>query len=97
VFIVEDTPSTRLDRLFSRRHGESYRRKIRSGASFGFLTAGEWRWMFRGMGLEPETRRLSRLCRSILQPFARTVFVLRKTVEASPGRPRLNSLVTSTT
>ena len=78
VIIVEDTPSTGLDRLFSRRHGERYRKKIASRAAFGFLTAGEWRWLFRGMGLEPETRRLSRFCRSILQPFARTVFVLRR-------------------
>ena len=30
------------------------------------------------MGLEPEARPLSRFCRSILQPFARTAFVLRK-------------------
>jgi ubiquinone/menaquinone biosynthesis C-methylase UbiE len=78
VFIVEDTPATRFDWLFSRRHGESYRRRIKSKASFGFLTAGEWRWLFRGIGIEPETRPLSRFCRSILQPFARTVFVLRR-------------------
>lgn len=78
VFIVEDTPSTPFDWLFSRRHGESYRRKIKSTAAFGFLTAGEWRWLFRGIGIEPETRPLSRFCRSILQPFARTVFVLRR-------------------
>jgi ubiquinone/menaquinone biosynthesis C-methylase UbiE len=78
VFIVEDTPSTPIDRVFSRRHGESYRRKIGSGVPFGFLTAGEWCWLFRGMGLEPEARPLSRFCRSILQPFARTMFVLRK-------------------
>jgi hypothetical protein len=44
------------------------------------------------MGLEPETVPLSRFCRSVLQPFARTAFTLRKprtlaavrTVEASP-------------
>jgi ubiquinone/menaquinone biosynthesis C-methylase UbiE len=78
VVIVEDTPSTAFDRLMNRRHGESYRRKIHSTASFGFLTEGEWRWLFRGMGLEPETHPLSRFCRSIVQPFARTAFVLRK-------------------
>jgi ubiquinone/menaquinone biosynthesis C-methylase UbiE len=77
VFIVEDTPATVLDRAFSSHHGESYRKKIKSRAPFGFLTADEWRWLFRGMGLEAETRRLSRFCRSLLQPFARTVFVLR--------------------
>jgi ubiquinone/menaquinone biosynthesis C-methylase UbiE len=75
--VVEDTPVTLVDRLMNRRHGESYRRQIKSTAAFGFLTAGEWRWLFRGMGLEPEARRLSRFCRSILQPFARTAFLLR--------------------
>jgi ubiquinone/menaquinone biosynthesis C-methylase UbiE len=78
VVVVEDTPSTAFDRLMNRRHGESYRRKIRSTAAFGFLTAGEWRWLFRGMGFEPEIHPLSRFCRSIIQPFARTAFVLRK-------------------
>ena len=78
VVIIEDTPSTVFDRLMNRRHGEAYRRKIGSTAAFGFLTEGEWRWLFRGMGLEPEARPLSRFCRSILQPFARTAFILRK-------------------
>jgi ubiquinone/menaquinone biosynthesis C-methylase UbiE len=77
VFVVEDTPATPLDRLFSHRHGESYRQRIKSRAPYGFLTTGEWRWLFHGMGLEPEIRRLSRFCRSILQPFARTAFLLR--------------------
>ncbi len=80
VFIVEDTPVTPLDRAVSHRHGESYRRKIGSRAPFGFLTAGEWGWLFRGMGLEAEARPLSRFCRSILQPFARTAFLLRTPV-----------------
>jgi ubiquinone/menaquinone biosynthesis C-methylase UbiE len=83
VVVVEDTPSSAFDRLMNRRHGEAYRRKIHSTAAFGFLTAGEWRWLFRGMGLEPEAHPLSRFCRSILQPFARTMFVLRK-VRALP-------------
>jgi ubiquinone/menaquinone biosynthesis C-methylase UbiE len=77
VVIVEDTPATLLDRIMNRRHGETYRRRIKSTASYGFLTEGEWRWLFRGMGLEPEARPLSRFCRSILQPFARTAFLLR--------------------
>ena len=85
VVIVEDTPALAFDRLMNRRHGESYRRKIRSTAAFGFLTAGEWRWLFRGMGLEPEARPLSRFCRSILQPFARTAFVLRKSRALVPN------------
>ena len=79
VFILEDTPTTALDRFVSQRHGDSYRRKIDSDAPFGFLTPAEWRWLFRGMGLEPESYELSRFCRSVLQPFARTAFTLRKT------------------
>ncbi len=85
ILIIEDTPSNLFDRLFNRRHGETYRRKIRSTAAFGFLTAGEWRWLFRGMGIEPETRPLSRFCRSILQPFARTLFVLTRPRSNAPA------------
>jgi ubiquinone/menaquinone biosynthesis C-methylase UbiE len=85
VLIVEDTPSTPIDRVFSHRHGEAYRRKIGSRAPFGFLTAGEWCWLFRGMGLDPEAHPLSRFCRSILQPFARTMFVLRAPAVAGVG------------
>jgi|tagenome__1003787_1003787.scaffolds.fasta_scaffold20484113_2 SAM-dependent methyltransferase len=89
VFILEDTPTTTFDRLVSRRHGEAYRRKIDSDAPFGFLTSNEWLWLFRGMGLEAETTPLGRFCRSLVQPFARAAFVLRKTarpaaVENSP-------------
>jgi SAM-dependent methyltransferase len=78
LFILEDTPSTAFDRFVSQRHGETYRRKIESDAPFGFLTATEWRWMFRGMGVEAESAELSRFCRSVFQPFARTAFLLRK-------------------
>jgi SAM-dependent methyltransferase len=78
LFILEDTPTTAFDRFVSQRHGDAYRRRIDSDAPFGFLTPAEWRWLFRGMGLEPESHELSRFCRSVLQPFARTVFTLRK-------------------
>jgi SAM-dependent methyltransferase len=78
LFILEDTPTTAFDRFVSQRHGDSYRRKIDSDAPFGFLTPAEWQWLFRGMGLEAESAELSRFCRSVLQPFARTAFVLRK-------------------
>ena len=78
VFILEDTPTTALDRFVSRRHGEAYRRKIASDAPFGFLTPNEWLWLFRGMGLEAEATSLSRFCRSVAQPFARAAFVVRK-------------------
>ena len=78
LFVLEDTPTTAFDRFVSQRHGDAYRRKIDSDAPFGFLTPAEWGWLFRGMGLEPESQELSRFCRSMLQPFARTVFTLRK-------------------
>jgi SAM-dependent methyltransferase len=78
VFILEDTPTTALDRFVSQRHGEAYRRKIASDAPFGFLTPNEWLWLFRGMGLEAEATSLSRFCRSVAQPFARAAFVVRK-------------------
>lgn len=78
VFLIEDTPTTALDRFFNHRHGEAYRRKIDSVAPFGFLSPREWSWLFRGMGVEAQSRPLGRFCRSILQPFARTAFVLRK-------------------
>jgi ubiquinone/menaquinone biosynthesis C-methylase UbiE len=90
LFVLEDTPTTAFDRYVSQRHGDAYRRKIDSDASFGFLTPAEWQWLFRGMGLEPVSHELSRFCRSVLQPFARTAFTLRKprgaelAVEPSP-------------
>jgi len=97
--ILEDTPTTAFDRFVSQRHGDAYRRKIDSDAPFGFLTTAEWRWLFRGMGLEPESRALPRFCRSVLQPFARSVFTLRKArgraagaaVEASTPADELSS------
>jgi SAM-dependent methyltransferase len=87
VFILEDTPTTALDRFVSHRHGDAYRRKIDSSAPFGFLTPAEWRWLFRGMGVEAESAELSRFCRSVLQPFARTAFVLRKPRPANDVTP----------
>jgi SAM-dependent methyltransferase len=88
VFILEDTPTSAFDRIANHRHGEAYRKRIESAAPFGFLTPGEWRWLFRGMGFEAETRTLSRLCRSVWQPYARTAFLLRKPQPAaSPVGP----------
>ncbi|HEX3696672.1 MAG TPA: class I SAM-dependent methyltransferase [Polyangia bacterium] len=88
LFVLEDTPATAFDRFVSRRHGDAYRRKIASDAPFGFLTRAEWRWLFRGMGLELESRPLSRFCRSLFQPFARTAFTVRK-----PARLALTTAV----
>jgi SAM-dependent methyltransferase len=87
LFILEDTPTTAFDRFVSQRHGDAYRRKIDSDAPFGFLTPTEWRWLFRGMGLEAESAELPRFCRSVLQPFARTAFVLRKARPANDVTP----------
>ena len=77
IFVLEDTPTTWFDRLVSWRHGRSFRRKINSDETFGFLDARGWVRLFRLMGLPP--RRVhppSRWGRSIAQPFARTAFVL---------------------
>jgi 2-polyprenyl-3-methyl-5-hydroxy-6-metoxy-1,4-benzoquinol methylase len=78
VAILEDTPENALDRLMNRRHGEHFRAKIGSHAPFGFLTRGEWEWLFRGLGfLVRDTRRLGRFCRAPWQPFARSAFLLQ--------------------
>jgi len=83
IFVLEDTPSTWFDRLVSWRHGRSFRRKIDSEESFGFLDAAGWVRLFRLLHLPPSrVHPLSRWCRSIAQPFARTAFVL----EVGPER-----------
>jgi SAM-dependent methyltransferase len=77
IFVLEDTPTTLLDRLVSWHHGRSFRRKINSAESFGFLDARGWVRLFRLLRLRPSrVDPLSRWCRSIAQPYARTVFVL---------------------
>ena len=75
--VLEDTPATFFDRLVSWRHGRSFRRRINSDESFGFLDAPEWIRLFRLLHLPPtHVHPLSRWCRSVVQPFARTAFVL---------------------
>jgi SAM-dependent methyltransferase len=77
IFVLEDTPVTLLDRVMSWRHGSSFRRRIHSEESFGFLDREGWVRLFRRLELSPTyVRPLSRWCRSLTQPFARTVFVL---------------------
>jgi SAM-dependent methyltransferase len=77
IFILEDTPVTLIDWLVSWQHGESFRRSIRSREAFGFLDRESWVRLFRRLRLEPTyIQPLSRWCRSIFQPFARTMFVL---------------------
>jgi SAM-dependent methyltransferase len=77
ILVIEDTPSTWFDRWASHRHGERFRRKIRSHERFGFLDRDQWMRLFSLLGLHAiKTEQLSRWCRSIWQPFARTAFVL---------------------
>lgn len=83
LFILEDTPRNALDRLLNEHHGRSFRAKIGSQAPFGFLTRGEWEWLFRGLGLRlRESRTVGRLSRAPWQPFARSAFVLDVEVPA---------------
>jgi ubiquinone/menaquinone biosynthesis C-methylase UbiE len=78
ILVIEDTPRNGFDRWTSNRHGESYRKKIGSTAGFGFYSQSEWEQFFEREQLEVcESRRLSRLCRDPLQPYARSFFVLR--------------------
>lgn len=86
VFVLEDTPENALDRVLSDRHGRAFRTKIGSTAPFGFLTRGEWEWLFRGLGfVVRESRALSRFCRAPWQPFARSAFLLEPRVAMAPG------------
>lgn len=85
IFVLEDTPITLLDRLASWRHGCSFRRKIGSREGFGFLDADGWLRLFGLLDLRlVYRRRLSRWCRSMAQPFARSVFVVE--VDGAPGQ-----------
>jgi ubiquinone/menaquinone biosynthesis C-methylase UbiE len=82
LLVVEDTPRNAFDRWTSNRHGESYRTKIGSTAGFGFYSQEEWEQLFVREQLEVcESRRLSRMCRDPLQPYARSFFVLRRLAE----------------
>jgi len=77
IFVLEDTPATLFDRFVSWRHGRSFRRKINSAESFGFLDTPGWVRLFRLLHLPPRhVNPLSRWCRSFAQPYARTAFVL---------------------
>ena len=76
VLVLEDTPRGALDKLVSWWHGERFRRSIGSREPFGFLTGPQWGRLFANMGFEAQHVPLSRWSRSLLQPFARTFFVL---------------------
>lgn len=79
LIVVEDTPRNAVDRWFSRRHGEEFRRRINSTAPFGFFTQAQWAAVLEVVGFRlVESRRLSRFCRAWDAPFARSAFVLAK-------------------
>ena len=76
LLVLEDTPRTAIDRYFSRRHGETFRKSIGSTADFGFYTQAEWEKFFDGEQLDVvESRPLPRFCRDWRQPYARSFFV----------------------
>ncbi|MBN2574843.1 MAG: class I SAM-dependent methyltransferase [Deltaproteobacteria bacterium] len=76
VGLVEDTPESSFDYFVGHRHAERFRRRIHSTAGYGFLTRGEWLWLLRGLGLRIlEAQALGRFCRSLVQPFARTLMI----------------------
>jgi len=82
LLVIEDTPRNAFDRWTSNRHGESYRKKIGSTASFGFYSQPEWEQFFAREQFDVcESRTLSRLCRDPFQPYARSFFVLRRLPE----------------
>jgi len=82
LLVIEDTPRNAFDRWTSNRHGETYRKKINSTAGFGFYSQSEWEQFWVQEKFEIcESRRLSRLCRDPLQPYARSFFVLRRLPE----------------
>lgn len=77
VFVIEDTPVNFVDRFLARRHGEKFRQKIGSSASYGFYCKEKWEALFREMGLSVlMSRRIGRFCRNWRHPFARSVFIL---------------------
>ena len=87
VLILEDTPRGPLDHLASWWHGHRFRRRIGSRESFGFLNGREWTRLFGHLGLAlVHAQPLSRWCRSVLQPFARSFFVLG-TAKRLPAAP----------
>jgi ubiquinone/menaquinone biosynthesis C-methylase UbiE len=86
VLVLEDTPRNPIDWLVSWWHGQRFRRRVRSQEAFGFLSGAEWTRLFGRMGFAAQHVPLSRWCRSVLQPFARSFFVL---TAQDPAPPRL--------
>ncbi len=77
VIVLEDTPRSGFDRIASWCHGARFRRRVGSRERFGFLDVAEWTRLFGLLGLRPaHVQPLSRWCRSVWQPFARSLFVL---------------------
>jgi ubiquinone/menaquinone biosynthesis C-methylase UbiE len=77
LIVLEDTPRSGFDRIASWCHGTRFRRRVRSQERFGFLSTGEWTRLFDLLQMRTtRVQPLSRWCRSVWQPFARSLFVL---------------------
>ncbi|MBA3394186.1 MAG: class I SAM-dependent methyltransferase [Deltaproteobacteria bacterium] len=79
VIVMEDTPRNFMDRIFNRRHGETFRRSIGSTAGFGFFNQAEWELVFNDHGfVVKQSIAIGRFARDWKQPYARSCFVLEK-------------------
>jgi ubiquinone/menaquinone biosynthesis C-methylase UbiE len=87
VLVLEDTPRNPIDWLVSWWHGRRFRSRVGSREAFGFLSGAEWTRLFGRMGFAAQHIPLSRWCRSLLQPFARSFFVLTAGDTAPPRLP----------
>jgi ubiquinone/menaquinone biosynthesis C-methylase UbiE len=77
VVVLEDTPRNAVDRYFSRRHGETFRKKIGSTADFGFYAHDEWKHVFADGGFSVvDAKPISRFARDWQQPYARSYYAL---------------------
>lgn len=77
LLVYEDTPRNFIDRYFNSRHGEEFRRRIKSTAGFGFYDQAGWERVFAERGfVVRESKRVGRMSRALSQPFARTFFAL---------------------
>jgi ubiquinone/menaquinone biosynthesis C-methylase UbiE len=77
--VMEDTPRSAFDRFFNKRHGEEYRSKIDSSASYGFYSKDEWEKVFAELGYSlGSSFALGRFCRNWKYPIARSAFIIGK-------------------
>lgn len=77
LIVLEDTPRNAIDRYFNRRHGEAFRKKIGSTASFGFFALDEWKQVFEVNSFSVvDAQPIGRFARDWFQPYPRSCFVL---------------------